>query len=148
MTEIEITLDALTEENIPVLAQVGLGQKMLDVLDNEIASLQEKRALITGAGVKKSRVASEDGLTHGQAVVNVLEQFGKEGATSKEIRAALEEAGHPLEPAILHSTMSPLMKEEIVRKQGKRGSSVYKLKANGRKLLEERTARRGRQAAE
>ena len=94
------------------------------------------RALGGTAKGRGGRKAAEDapevtdGKTHRQAILDVLKPF-KAGATSKEIRAKLDAAGHPMKPTILHSTLAYLMEQDEVAKKkapkGKRGNT-YRVK--------------------
>lgn len=142
----KIKAEDLTIENIPVLCKVGLADDVLLAIDEKIEHWSKLRAAVGGNAPKRVRITAEDGKTHGQALLDALETFGKDGASSKQLQEALVTQNHPMNASVFHSTMQVLLKEQIVRKVGEKGASVYKAKANSRKLLDERTARRGRQS--
>jgi hypothetical protein len=85
---------------------------------------------LKGESIRGPRSKPEDGLTHGEAIVNCL-KGAKNGLGTNDLLSALSEAGHEMSAATFYQTINKLVEGKQVKKakveKGKR-DNVYTVK--------------------
>jgi hypothetical protein len=133
-------IKSLTPESFVLLnkASPEAAKEILDTVRAERDRLDALAASFKGGESKSKEDSSPtpettDGLSHVEAILSALRK-GRKFMTSRELRASMEEAGHPMKSATFHSTVSQLIKTDkiLVKKDdskndAKRPTNLYRV---------------------